>query len=308
MNAFRTTITVKPSDYKIALTDNVLCVGSCFAENMGVRLRDLQMPVCINPFGISYNPISMAETLAACRDNRPFTEEDLYFDGELYHSWQHHGSFSSTDSEKTLAHIRQNISEAHNFLNETAHILITFGTAWVYELVEQNRIVNNCHKAPSKMFRKRLLTVSETVEAYTPLLTDLLKNGKKIIFSVSPIRHLRDGFIENNISKSVLILAIAQLRDIFGLTIQYFPAYEIVLDDLRDYRFYADDMIHPSNLAIDYIWDKFQSVYFDESAKEKIKEILKTRKMSAHRPLHTDTKTYEKFRTKLSAREKKINP
>lgn len=309
MNTFRTTFTVKPSDIKIALTDKVVCVGSCFAENMGVKLRDLQMQVSINPFGISYNPISMAGTFTACRDNRQFTEQDLYFDGELYHSWQHHGSFSSTNLEKTLELIQHGITEAHNFLNESADILITFGTAWVYELVEQNCIVNNCHKAPSKMFRKRLLTVAEIVETYTPLLTELLKGGRKIIFSVSPIRHLRDGFVENNISKSVLILSVARLREIFGTAIQYFPAYEIVLDDLRDYRFYADDMIHPSNLAIEYIWEKFQSVYFDESAREKIKEILKIRKMSAHRPLHRDTKTYEKFQAELeAARSKKINP
>ena len=308
MIPFRTTLNVKQSDLKIALSDKVLCVGSCFSENIGAKLKDLQMPVCLNPFGISFNPMSMAESLSDCQDNCPFNDGDLYFDGELYHSWQHHGSFSSTDAKKTLEHIRENIQEAHNFLKGSAVILLTFGTAWVYELREQNRVVNNCHKAPAKMFRKRLLSVAEIVETYTPIISEFLKTGKKIIFTVSPIRHLRDGFVENNISKSVLILAVAQLKTVFGASIEYFPAYEILLDDLRDYRFYADDMIHPSDVAIEYIWSLFQSVYFDKSTHEKIKEINKLQKMSAHRSLHTETKTYEKFQTELSELKKKINP
>ena len=303
MNTFRTTINLKPADFKINHDDKILCVGSCFAENMGERLRDAMIPVYINPFGISYNPISIAEAIKFSRDNTQFVKENLYFDGQLFHSWQHHGSFSSTDAALTLTKINTHINEAHLF--SATHIIITFGTARVYELIEQKRIVNNCHKVPAKFFKKRLLSVKEIVEVYTPLFADLLNAGKKIILSVSPIRHLRDGFVENNVSKSILILAIHRLLEIFPEGVHYFPAYEIVLDDLRDYRFYADDMIHPSTPAIEYIWQNFQSVYFNDTTKNRMNEITKIKKMQAHRPLHPETKNHEDFKKKLE--QKNIN-
>ncbi len=303
MNTFRTTINLKPADFKIDHDNKILCVGSCFAENMAERLRDAMIPVYINPFGISYNPISIAEAIKFSSDNKQFVKEDLDFDGQLFHSWQHHGSFSSTDTALTLTKINTHINEAHLF--SATHIIITFGTARVYELIEQKRIVNNCHKVPAKFFKKRLLSVEEIVEVCTPLFADLLNAGKKIILSVSPIRHLRDGFVENNVSKSILILAIHRLLEIFPDGVHYFPAYEIVLDDLRDYRFYADDMIHPSNPAIEYIWQNFQSVYFNDTTKNRMNEITKIKKMQAHRPLHPETKNHEDFKKKLE--QKNIN-
>lgn len=290
---FRTIITI-PKQKPINYQQRILLLGSCFSENMGQKLIDYHLPCLSNPFGILYNPLSIAQGLQRLIAQKHFGEEELFEHHGLYHSWAHHGSFSTGSKEETLAKINTRYQEAANHLKQSDVILITFGSSWVYEY--RGTAVANCHKVAETEFTRRRLSVAEIVNTYTELIKQLLEKNPRlrVIFSVSPIRYMRQGASENQTNKAILLLAIEQLTEQFE-NVAYFPAYEIVLDELRDYRYFAEDMIHPSKVAIDYIWERFVDAFFDKETQKLLPEIEKLNKLMEHRPLHKDTADYQKF-------------
>lgn len=289
---FRTKIKIPKSSFSITHQDKILLMGSCFTENIGEYLCDYGFKINVNPFGIVYNPISIFSNLNALIEKKTYTENDLSKKNELYLSFDHHGSFSGINKDKILAAVNEQIETANLHLSNSKFIFITPGTSYVYKHIAQDKIVANCHKIPNIEFEKRLLTIEEIIEAFN-LIKDKLKD-KIILFTVSPVRHWRDGAVENQRSKSILIESIhriiAQNKNCF-----YFPAYEIMMDELRDYRFYEEDMIHPNAVAVKYIWEQFALTYFDYTTAEINKQISKGRLMYAHRTKHSDTAEEEDF-------------
>ena len=245
-----------------------------------------------NPFGIIYNPISIANSLTRIKKKQLYTEQEISSQQGKFFSFDHHGSFSSFNQQECLDKINNEIIGAHQHLLETKIVVVTLGTAWVYETIENNKLVANCHKLPSKKFTKRLLSVDEILHVWIPII-EQLKNVN-FIFTVSPVRHINDGLHENNISKSVLHLATHQLiqQNKKG---HYFGAYEMVIDELRDYRFFKEDMIHPTPQAINYVWDKFASTYFNEQTTQLNQRIEKLQQAVNHRPFNFESESHQKF-------------
>ena len=288
---FLNTPTTK-STINIAHQEAILLLGSCFTENIGEKLCNFKFNINTNPFGIIYNPISIANTLTRTIKKQNYSEQDLSNYNGKYFSFDHHGSFSSFNKHECLDKINDEITCAHQHLLETKTIVVTLGTAWVYETIENNKLVANCHKLPSKNFTKRLLTVDEILHEWTPIIEQL--KHINFIFTVSPVRHISDGLHENNISKSVLHLAIHELTK-NHTNCHYFGAYEMVIDELRDYRFYKEDMIHPTNQAIDYVWDKFADTYFNKETTLLNQRIEKLQQATNHRPFNFESESHQKF-------------
>ncbi len=296
--SFITEIQIPDFSSKIDYTKSTMLFGSCFSENIGQKLFDLKFNVDINPFGILYNPESIANSLKILIENRFFTENDLFQDQGLWNSFYHHSRFSGTDPLTVLEKINNRIVSSHEFLKSADFLVITFGTAWVYELLYTGQIVSNCHKVPAAQFKRFRLGVHEIAEAYRNLLEELWTfNPKlKIVFTVSPIRHWKDGAVENQVSKSTLLLAIDRVISGFSNEqCSYFPSYEIMMDELRDYRYYAEDMLHPSQVATDYIFDRFCKVMVAKESIDLSKSIVKIRKAVLHRPVNTKSAEYESF-------------
>ena len=308
MQTFRTELKPQKASFTIDYQCFTLGIGSCFIENIGAMLDARQLPFLQNPFGIVYNPLSIAHQLAtimALEDNAQlpfFTEKDLFKHNGLWGSLKHHGRFSGENSDLVLKNINNSLETARYFSKKTNRFLLTFGTSNVFIWKDTGEVVANCHKLPPQYFEQKRLTVEEIVTQFKPLFEKIfLQNPDcQIIITVSPIRHIRDGLVENNRSKAVLLLAADVLSQLFD-HVHYFPAYEIVMDDLRDYRFYERDMIHPNDVAIEYIWQFFSETFFDKETKTVIQEVEKINAMLAHRPLHgADTEGYQKFREQLN--------
>ena len=296
---YKTTIEISPPSFNINYKDNVLSMGSCFAQNMAEKLQKLYYHVSINPFGTLYNPVSIRNSLGLMLNNYEFQSEDLFYHNGLWNSFQHHSSFSAANPAIVLEKINVELAKSRTRLQQTKVLILTFGSAWVYELNKTQKAVSNCHKLPANRFKRRKLSVSEIVEKLGSLLEYLKKQLPElnIILTVSPIRHLKDGFEENQISKSTLILAVQEMVQRASY-IHYFPAYEIMMDDLRDYRYYADDMIHPSNLAIEYVWELFATHYLnakEDSLRQRLKKLQKT---ILHRAFNPTSDTHQKFVSK----------
>ncbi|MBI9036232.1 MAG: GSCFA domain-containing protein [Bacteroidales bacterium] len=304
MVVMRTEVIPVQSNWDFGYRKSMMLIGSCFTENIGMKLADVKYPIDVNPFGIIYNPLSVANSLEMLIDKRMFSENDLFYHNELYNSYAHHGRFSDLTPEKTLEGINTQIEASSEFIRKASFLTITFGTAWIYELRKDNRVVSNCHKVPSAEFNRRLLNVDEIVARYQQLFDSIRKINPDIrfILTVSPVRHVKDSIHGNQISKSILLLAINQLEIMSDVS--YFPSYEIMLDDLRDYRFYDADLLHPNQQAIDYIWEKFMETYFDDELKELSIQIHKLVKARNHRPFHESTQQYQKF---LSSHLRKVN-
>lgn len=296
MTTFRTTFTVKESDQKIDYNSSILLAGSCFTENIGKKLQFYKFNTHINPFGIIFNPISLAESLRKLIRKELFTQKDLYFYNNKWLSFWHHGAFSGNTAEETLEVINKGILEGHDFISNADFLFMTFGTAWVYELRSNQQIVANCHKIPQQEFKKRLLEVDEIVNDFSGLFNELqqLNNKLQICFTLSPVRHWRDGAVENQLSKSILHIAIQKIISQHK-NYSYFPAYEIVMDDLRDYRFYEADMIHPNQQAVEYIWEKFKLVYINEDSFTLMEQLGKLKMAMQHRPLDSGSIAHKKF-------------
>ena len=283
---FRTEISIPPCGFLISHDCKIAMQGSCFAENVAVKFSNAGFSADINPFGIAYNPLSLSKNLNRLLDNKPFVEEELFKDKDIYHSFSHHSRFSGRDKEEVLSKINSRMSASSAYLKSANLLILTFGTSYVYRLLENDDVVSNCHKLPARLFTYKRLTINETVNEWSSLIIRLkeFNTSLNIIFTVSPIRHWKDGAHENQLSKSILLLAVDELLHIHN-NCCYFPSYEILLDDLRDYRFYAEDMFHPSSQAIDYIWEKFSEVWFDKETINKAAQYEKIHKSQNHIPI-----------------------
>jgi hypothetical protein len=292
---FFTETVVPDLPWKIDYSKKMIFIGSCFAENIGQKLLNLKFKLDLNPFGVLYNPVSIANNLKILIEKRQFTIDDLFFEQGVWNSFSHHSRFSEIDADLALQKINDQIKFSHEFLRSVDFLMITFGTSWVYELKMTGQIVSNCHKLPAKEFKRYRLGVHEIIETYRELLQELwnFNPGLKIIFTVSPIRHLKDGAFENQLSKATLLLAIDRLLNGFGLkSCSYFPAYELMMDELRDYRFYAEDMVHPNQVAIDHIFERFCKAAVSPESNEIMRKTLKIRKTLMHRPGNTHSLPY----------------
>ena len=297
MNSFRTIFPGVASPFQISHQDRILMSGSCFTEHIGARLKNLRFHTLVNPFGVAYNPFSIADALAQLlRDNVTYTRESIFENQGVWRSWDHHSQFAKPDPDETLSGMNDTFRESARFLHQATHVLLTLGTADVFYLHETGKIVANNHKMPDRLFGSRRLSVDFAAETLGDCLSGLLKKnpGMRFILTVSPVRHLRKGMVENQRSKAVLSLACeAVCRQIQEA--HYFPAYEILLDDLRDYRFYAADMIHPSEVAVAYIWDYFSNTYFTESTRQTNAALEKINTALRHRPFNPDTEQHRAF-------------
>lgn len=287
-----------PADLpRLTHADRLMLLGSCFAAEMGARLQEAKFCCDVNPYGVLYNPLSIAAALREIAAGKVYGANELFFFRECWHSPMHHGDFSSPDVEETLRRINGRISEAHAVFSRLDYLLLTFGTAWVYESKETGRVVSNCHKLPETNFMRRKLSVEEVVTEYQSLLSDLFARNPqlKVLFTVSPIRHIRDGLHANQLSKATLLLAIERLQALFPQQVFYFPAYELLLDELRDYRFYAEDLVHPSAVAVRYVWERFSQACFSEESLQIIEESEKISKALSHKPFHPESEEYKRF-------------
>lgn len=280
----------------IQYQDSLFFMGSCFAENMASRMQTFKFYTLLNPHGILYNPLSIASSIHRYIKKETYSQQELFYAGDRYHSWDHHSRFSNPDLRMILPEINKQLTEAHQRLKTADWLFVTFGSAYVYRHRESGKRVGNCHKQPMQNFEKELLSIDEMVTTYQQLMNELRTwNPKlKIILTVSPVRYIRDGVVENNRSKARLIELVHRLTD--GEQTLYFPAYELVMDDLRDYRFYTTDMVHPNEQAIDYVFEKFMNAAFDSNARllfEKIKEVLKAKQ---HRPFQKESLSHQKFK------------
>jgi len=293
---FRTKITDINYDLEIDYKSNLMFLGSCFTENIGNKLKEVKFNVDINPFGILYNPISVANSLNNLIEKKQFTEKDVFYFNERWNSYSHHSRFSNTNKKDTLKNINTRLNKSIDFLKHTDYLFITFGTSWIYELAKTNKVVSNCHKVPAKEFNKRILNVNEITEIYYDLIKSLqiINKNLKIIFTISPVRHLKDGFIENNISKSILRVAINNIIK-SNSNCYYFPAYEILIDDLRDYRFYEDDLLHPNKTAVEYIFNFIGNSFFSEETFNLFNKIKKIVQAKLHLPFNSNSNEYFKF-------------
>lgn len=280
----QTIVDIKPSEWKIGYEDKILMLGSCFSDEIGRQMEERKMQVTCNPFGTLYNPLSIAQAI-----HMTGLPELVEYDG-LWHSMAHHGSFSRATKEEAEKAVADSVETMQRALEEATVVIVTFGTAWVYELSaishQPSVIVGNCHKMPEKWFSRRRLTVEEIVEAWQPILAQYA--DKKWLFTVSPIRHIRDGLHENLVSKATLLMAVERLVESQKSKVEsrYFSSYEIVMDELRDYRFYADDLVHPSSMAVEYIWERFCETFCTSQTINAMHLAHKEWKFAHHRPLH----------------------
>lgn len=291
-----TSITIPQSEYNISHRDKILMIGSCFTQNIGNKLLDSKFDVNLNPFGVLYNPLSISESIKIILQNKRFEEKDIFLHNGIYNSLYHHSIFSDINPEVCLEKINTKLEEAVSYLKQINILFITFGTSYVYELKDSKKIVGNCHKLPADKFNRFRLDINHIVDEWSDIITILQQINPKlrVIFTVSPIRHIRDGLHDNQISKSILLIAIDEIQKRIS-NVNYFPSYEIVLDDLRDYRFYQEDMVHPSNIAINYIWEIFSKAYFTDKTADIIREWSKIQSSIDHRPLNKQGCMYKQF-------------
>lgn len=297
----QTKIIIPETNTPIDYSSQIMLLGSCFAENMGDKLLYYKFQTQVNPFGIIFNPFSIEKLIERVVLQRYFTKDDIFFFNERWHCYEVHSELSDTDAEVVLSKLNRILLDTQKQLQEATHIIITYGTSWVYRHIETNAIVANCHKVPQKQFSKELLSIDsiqKSIQNTVSLITTL--NPKcNFIFTVSPVRHLKDGFVENQVSKAHLIAAIYSTTNTKQQTLNYFPSYEIMMDELRDYRFYADDMIHPSSTAIDYIWERFAATQIDANEIATMELVQTIQKGLAHRPFNPNSESHQKFEANL---------
>ncbi len=296
METFRTIIQPDKPKHNISFHTKSLFMGSCFTNHIGGHLQELKLPVQINPFGVQYNPFSVLNSLKIIHLKQYFSENDIHFFNERWVSFYHHSDFSFKDKETCLSSINKTIHQSHDFFKQIDFLFITFGTAWAYRYNKTGNIVTNCHKIPAEEFTHILIEPEAIVDAYLKLIKNLQKQAPNlhIIFTISPIRHLKDGAVNNQLSKSILFLAVHRLINALP-NCSYFPAYEIVMDDLRDYRFYTSDMIHLNDLAISYINNRFFDAFIEPETQEIVKEIKKIKTAMEHKPRFPESKEFKRF-------------
>ena len=300
---FRTEIQLNKERNQIDYTANMLLIGSCFSENISTKLQYYKFNTFSNPFGILFNPIAIETLITNAINEKIYTENEIFQLNEQWHCFDTHSDLSSTNKNDLLQNINAATHSTQHQLTNATHILITLGTAWVYRFIETDTIVGNCHKVPQKKFLKELLSVDEIIASLENMSTLIKAVNPKtnIIFTVSPVRHIKDGFIENSQSKAHLLSAIHQITD-KRKQLYYFPSYEIMLDDLRDYRFYNIDMIHPNETAINYIWEQFIHVWIHENSVSIMKEVNSIQKGLAHKPFNPNSEQHKLFLASLQTK------
>ena len=297
----------KQSNNLIDYNSKLLLIGSCFVENIGKKLGYFKFQNVVNPFGILFHPKAIEAFITNAINEKEYYERDIFFYNEFWHCFDAHSKLSNTSKNALLEELNKQMHFTSKQINDATHIIITLGTSWVYRFIKDDKIVANCHKLPQKKFLKELLSVDEVVNSLQAILVLLKQVNPKvsIIFTVSPIRHIKDGFVENNLSKSHLISGIHQVIN-ERENIYYFPSYEIMMDELRDYRFYAEDMIHPNNTAINYIWERFQLVWVSQEAKTIMNEVDSIQKGLLHKPFNPNTEQHQQFLQNLKEKQEKI--
>jgi hypothetical protein len=315
MDAFRTIVELQPSAKKITYSTAVMFVGSCFSEYIGEKLGSLKFPVSHNPFGTLFNPASIADNIRILMKNKPYTADSLYFHNGQWISFNHYTGFSHPDKIICLDRINSSIAMSSSMLQQARFLFLTVGTAWIYRFNETGRIVANCHRIPASAFTRYLLSPDDIISTFDKLLHDLREFNAdlSVVFTLSPVRHWKDGAINNQKSKSILHYAIDKLAEKHP-GMQYFPAYEIFMDELRDYRFYATDMLHPSESGIEYIWNRFMDTYIDAETLPLMKEIQSLVKAANHQPVNPHDPSFKEFlqsaikaMNRLSAQHPKVD-
>jgi hypothetical protein len=299
---FTTQIPIPKSNHPIDYNSRIVSLGSCFAENIGEKFNYYKFQNTVNPFGIIFNPISIENIISRAVNQNYFTEKDVFFHNELWHCYEVHSELSNPNKEIFITSLNKNLDDFCFQIIKASHCIITYGTSWVYKLKASNVIVANCHKVPQKAFEKEILattTIEKAVENTVALFKKFNPNCS-IIFTVSPVRHIKDGFVENQRSKAHLQSAIHEIVSDQLSNINYFPSYEIMMDELRDYRFYAEDMLHPSTIAVNYIWERFCQTQISETAISVMEEVVTVQKGLAHRPFNSNTDNHRKFLDTLS--------
>ena len=284
-----------------------MSIGSCFAENIAEKFEYFKFQNSVNPFGIIFNPVSIEKLLYRIVNKIEFTKDDIFFHNHLWHCYEVHSKLSNSDKEEFLYNLNDILRLSHQQISTSTHIIITYGTSWVYRLrqvqVDKKNVVANCHKVPQNQFDKEIVSV-ESIEKSIKNSIDLVQKinpNCSFIFTISPVRHTKDGFVENNVSKAHLITAIYNSQ-LATRNSQYFPSYEIMMDELRDYRFYADDMLHPSKSAIDYIWNQFFENYILETDWEIMSEVGAIQKALLHKPFNPESEIHQRFLKNLHIR------
>ncbi|MDR2814912.1 MAG: GSCFA domain-containing protein [Prevotellaceae bacterium] len=302
---FRTQIAIPPMPCRMGYEHKMLLVGSCFAANLAARLQSLKFAAMANPFGVLYNPVSVAQSLLRMGEKRLLTASDLRYGHGLWFSYTHHSRFAHPDKDECLRRINESILRGAWGLKTADFLVVTLGTSWAYRLKETGEVATCCHKTPDREFERFFLSPDETAAALCGMARSVRSKNPSahIIFTVSPIRHRKDGAHGNQLSKAALLLAVEQALQKTE-NAAYFPAYEIMQDELRDYRFYASDMLHPSEVAVEYIWEKFEEATFSESAKKTMGEVEQLLAAKAHRPFNADTPEYRNF---LKAQQQKLS-
>ncbi len=309
---FTTSIPIPKSNNPIDYNSQIVSFGSCFAENMAEKFDYFKFKNKVNPFGIIFNPISIEKLISRIVNNQEFTEKDIFFHNELWQCYDVHSDLSHEDKEEFIQNLNGILKSTNDQITKSTHIIITYGTSWIYKLKSSNEVVANCHKVPQNQFIKEILAV-EIIEKAIQKTIDLINKVNpncNIIFTISPVRHIKDGFIENQRSKSHLIVALQSLLrtvhcpEASGLNTNYFPSYEIIMDELRDYRFYTEDMLHPNQTAINYIWERFSETQISDKIHLIMQEVGSIQKSILHKSFHPNSESHQKFLANLN---QKIN-
>jgi hypothetical protein len=306
---FRTKIPIKEAEPKIVYESKIFLIGSCFVENIGKKLDFYKLQTLQNPFGILFHPLAIAKFFRKLNEEAIYTEKDIFQYQERWYCFDAHSSLSNPDAEGLLKNLNSALQKAREFLQQSSHLVITLGTAWSYYHLESEQSVANCHKVPQKSFRKELQSTEEIERALNEIVEVVhqINSDAAVIFTVSPVRHIKDGFVENQRSKAHLITAVHNIlenrKSISPLRVRglYFPSYELMMDELRDYRFYGEDMLHPSQTAINYIWKRFKEAWFSEASLLVLNEVENIQKGLAHRPFNPDSEAHLRFLEKLKS-------
>ena len=307
---FTTKIPIKNSNFLLDYNSKIVSLGSCFAVNMAEKLDYFKFQNTCNPFGILFHPLAIEKFIDFAVSEKEFTEKDVFFHNELWHCFDAHSDLSNPDGEELLVNLNAIVQSSKTAIEKASHIIITYGTAWIYTNLESNEIVANCHKVPQKQFGKSILSVEAIQKSFKNTI-DLIKKVNpncSIIVTISPVRHIKDGFVENQWSKANLVTSVHQVlkTEHFKRNTAYFPSYEIMMDELRDYRFYGEDMLHPNQVAIDFIWKRFKETSISETIFTTMDDVEGIQKSLSHRPFNPNSESHMKFLAKLSEKLTKL--
>jgi hypothetical protein len=305
---FRTQIPIIRSNHPIDYDSKVVSLGSCFAVNMAEKFDYFKFQNSCNPFGILFHPLAIEKIVHKAMIRQEYTENDLFLHNERWYCFDVHSELSNANKDELLTDLNELLSDTYQKFTEATHVIVTYGTSWVYRNVNSGDIVANCHKVPQKQFDKEILEGDIIVRSIEKTIADIQKVNKDchFIFTVSPVRHIKDGFVENLQSKSHLLAAIHKVLKVRKENLVYFPSYEIMMDELRDYRFYGEDMIHPSRVAIDYIWKRFAETFISIEAKHTMEDVDAVQKSLSHRPFNPDSDSHKKFLEQVYLKIKKL--